>query len=105
MTWTHEQSGLRKPTHGATQVRAVDGEDLEFLGRNPPHPARNIAGVAIPWAYKRIAIGRESCFAFRKLVERTQFYPGEFLFHLLPFGWAENVANHRNCEQRPGNCI
>ena len=35
----HEEPRLREPAHRAAEVRAVDGEDLELLAGDAPHPA------------------------------------------------------------------
>src|SRR6185503_6799897 len=84
---------------------AVNGEDLQLVGGNPPHPARNVAGVAIPGAYKRVAIGCQPGFADGELRHWTECYPRQLLLHLLSPGRAEDVANHRYREQSSGYSI
>ena len=40
VTGAHEQSRLREPAHRASQVSAVDGEDLKLLARAGGAPSR-----------------------------------------------------------------
>src|SRR6266571_1199052 len=98
VTRAHEQSRLRIPPHRTAKMGAVNRKDLQLVGRNPPHPARNVAGIAIPRAHERVAVGCEPGLAFGELRERPKRYPGQFLLHLIAPGRAEDVADHGYCE-------
>src|SRR5207247_2450639 len=58
MTGTEEELRLGLPVHRATQVRAVDVEDLEHLGPAllpAPDPERGVRGLAGPGQRARVA--------------------------------------------------
>ena len=48
MTRAHEQTGLGKPAHRATQVRTVNGKNLELFALDAADPAGDLAGLSIP---------------------------------------------------------
>src|SRR5262249_37423243 len=85
VTRAHQQARLGKPTHRTAKVRAVDGKNLKLVRRNPAEPTRNVAGVAIPRANKRISKSRQPSFTFREFRHRTDRYPGHFVSNHFPF--------------------
>src|SRR5262245_33289844 len=80
-------------------MSTVDRKDLHLFGRNTPHPAGNAPGIAIPRANKRVAIGRQARFAFRKLSERTECYPRQVFLDFLWLRRAEDVTNDWHCKE------
>src|SRR5262249_56270885 len=94
VTWAHEQSRLRIPPDRAAKMRAIDGEDLQFVGRDPPHPTRDVPGVAVPGAHKGGTISRQPGFAFRELRHSPWRYPRQFLLRLLSPSTAAAIARH-----------
>ncbi len=60
----HEELGLCEPAHGAAEMCAVDGEDLELIGLNVAHPAGNIGGFAVGVGPVRVAIVDQPGFSF-----------------------------------------
>jgi hypothetical protein len=75
MARAHEQFRLRKPVDGASHVRAIDGEDLELIVLDMPHPARKIARLAVGWSAIRIAILRQPGFSRRKSLKIPHWNP------------------------------
>ena len=75
MTGTQEEPRLRKPAHRTPQVRAIDGEYLEFVRRDPSNPARCLGRIPIPGAGERIPIGGKTRFSGGKPVETPQGHP------------------------------
>ena len=68
-----EKFRLREPADRATEMRAVDGEDLKLLAGYAAHPAGHLAGLPIPGRRDRIAIVDQACLAFRNsLTGRAQ---------------------------------
>ena len=76
MARAQEQTGLRKPSHRTSQVRAVHGEHLELIRGDVPHPAGGIRGLPVGRDSIRIAKRREACLSFRKLTGPADRYPG-----------------------------
>jgi hypothetical protein len=58
MARTHEQSGLREPTHRTSKVRAIDGEYLEMFALGAAHPAGDICRFTIQRMRNRVTVGR-----------------------------------------------
>src|SRR5262249_47599164 len=77
MTRAHEEPGLRKPTNATAKVRAVDGEDLESLAFDAPHPACRVHGLPVSRHNERIPERSQSGFAFRELTDWPERYPVE----------------------------
>ena len=77
MARAHEQAGLRKPAHGAAQVRAIDGKNLELLSFDAPHPARCFHSFAVGWHHVGIAERGQPRLAFGKIFYWSQWDPGE----------------------------
>src|SRR6266404_1543024 len=75
VTAAHKEARLRKPAHRASQVRTVDGKNLENLIVNVPNPARDVAGLTIPGIDHGIAIRGEPSLAGRKLLQPTEREP------------------------------
>src|SRR5579862_364609 len=48
VTRAHEQAGFGKPAHRTAEVGAIDREDLERVGAQPTHPARDAPGISVP---------------------------------------------------------
>src|ERR1700752_5464573 len=75
MTRAHKQPGLRKPSDGATEMRAVDGKDLELITRDPAHPACRVHGLPVGRHRVGIAKFSEPRLAFGKFVDATKRHP------------------------------
>src|SRR6516165_713782 len=108
MARAHEQVGLRKPAHGTSEMRAIDGEDLEILPVQVSHPARNIGCLAIPGIYMGIPVGSQPGLANRELIQFSETKPrliASFLAatygrHEVPHdGHGQNHAHHAVKEQ------
>src|ERR1700752_5051663 len=72
---THEEIRLREPAHGASEVRAIDGKDLEILTVNVPYPAGNIGRLSVPRSGGRVAERGEARLAGGKLIESAEREP------------------------------
>jgi hypothetical protein len=72
---THEEVGLREPSHRTSQVCAIDGKNLEGLPVQISNPARNICRLSIP----RIGDGIPKCsepgLAYGKLFQSAKREP------------------------------
>src|SRR5260370_135590 len=73
----HEQAGLRKPTHGAAQVRAIDGKNLELLSFDAPHPARCVHGLAVGRRHVGISKRGEARLTLWELADVAERHPGK----------------------------
>src|SRR5262249_1226636 len=91
MTGAHEELGLREPAHGTAEVRAVDGEDLEALPVDAPHPACDFGGGAVPLDAKRVLVLGEPCLSHGEAVHSAQLDPG--LAAAEPPGRREDVPD------------
>src|ERR1017187_2351910 len=69
MTRTHEQPRFLEPANRATQMGAVDGEDLNGIRVDPADPARYLRRVTVPWLTHGVAVNGKPCLAGRELVE------------------------------------
>src|SRR5207253_1845111 len=65
----HEQAGLRKPTHRAAQVRAIDGKNLELFAFDAPHPARCFRSLAVGRRHVGIPESSQARLAFWELAD------------------------------------
>src|SRR5215467_15115243 len=72
---THEELGLREPAHGATQMCAVDGEDLEALRVDTAHPARDLGRVTVPLHAERVLVLGEAGLSHGEAVHSAQLDP------------------------------
>jgi hypothetical protein len=68
MTRAKEQAGLRKPANRATEVGAVDCENLKLICFDMPDPARGIGSLAVRWTNERISERCETGFPLRELI-------------------------------------
>ena len=93
---TDEQPGLREPADGASQVRAIDGENLELVRRDPADPAGSVDGLSVRGHYEGTFKSGESSFAFRKIGDGAEGYPGEIGFAATARDRGKNVADHGN---------
>src|SRR5216683_4858363 len=75
MTRAHEQTGLRKPSDWAAQMRTVNGKNLELIALNPPHPAGRVHRLAIGRHHVRIPEGGQPRLAFWKFADMTERDP------------------------------
>jgi len=48
VAWAHEELGFREPSDRASEMSAIDGEDLERISGQTAHPAWDSCGLAIP---------------------------------------------------------
>ena len=71
-----EQFRLREPADGASEMRAVDGEDLKLFAGYAAHPAGHIAGLPIPGRGDRIPIVDQARLPFRELADGAERNPG-----------------------------
>src|ERR1700688_884188 len=105
MTWAHEETGLREPANRASQMRAIDREDLELIAVDAAHPAGDFRGLAIRWIGVGASISREPCLAFRELDEGakrdTRFAPRALAVHHR----REKVAHDRYSQNADGHAV
>ena len=95
VAWAHEQLGFREPSDRASEMGAIDREDLERITGHTAHPARDSRGFTIPGfpvgvhilAQPRLVLGIVS-----QLAERYPVEPGE------PASRRQNVAENRDRE-------
>jgi hypothetical protein len=66
---------LWKPANRTSEVRAVDGKDLESLIVNVSDPACYISRFAIPGIHDRVSIGGETSLANRELFQPAEGKP------------------------------
>jgi hypothetical protein len=76
MARAHEQTGLREPADGTSEVRTIDCEYLIIFSVHVANPAGDIGGITIPRINYRVAIGGEARFSGRKLIETAESNPG-----------------------------
>ncbi len=72
----HEELRLRKPAHGAAEVRAIDGEDAEFVGAITAHVAGDVVGLAVPGIRGGIFVEGEARFSGGKCSRGSERDPG-----------------------------
>ena len=77
VAWAHEQFGLGEPSHRASEMRAVDREDLELLAGHASHPAWDFGGLAVPGFLERVYILGQARLIFRIVSQRAERYPVE----------------------------
>src|SRR5258708_3995057 len=77
---THEQPRFLEPAHRASEMRAVDGEHLEFFAFDAAHPARDVAGLAVPGLHERVFECREVRIVLGEIADGTERDPGAVLF-------------------------
>src|SRR5439155_8532650 len=94
----HEQMRFFEPANRTAQVRAIYCEYLKRFAILPPHPARNVCRCSIPRTREGITIRCHPRLVFRKVFHRAESDPGLVRLSLAETG--ENVANHRNGEER-----
>src|SRR5215467_8060892 len=99
VTRTHEQTGLREPANRASQMHAVDGKHLKFIGSDIPHPTSRVRCLAIGWRYIWIPKGGEPCLAFRKLADSTQWHPGEIGVPAAARNRGEKKSHDGHCQR------
>src|ERR1700675_1849279 len=76
-------------------MSAVDGEDLELLTCNTPHPAGSVHGLTIGGHYVRIAKSSQPRLALRKLVNATERDPREIAVRAPARNRGKQKANYR----------
>src|ERR1700690_1255084 len=76
-------------------MSAVDGEDLELLACNMPHPAGSVHGLTIGGHYVRIAKISQPRLALRKLVNATERDPREIAVRAAARNRGKQKANYR----------
>ena len=77
VAWAHEQFGFGEPSHRASQMRAVDGEDLELVAGDVSHPAGDFGGLAVPGFLERVYILGQARLIFWIVSQRSERYPVE----------------------------
>src|SRR5262249_2504656 len=92
----HEEPGLREPAHGASEMRAVHGEDLEAICLEAPDPAGDLRRVPVPLDPERILVYREARLALGKFRGRAELDPR--LSPEAPRG-RQDVADHRDADE------
>jgi hypothetical protein len=75
MAWAHEKARVRKPADRASEVSAVDGENLEALSVDISNPTGDVCSLAIGRSYDGIAVRGEARLAGRKLLEPPESNP------------------------------
>src|SRR3954453_14126834 len=76
-------------------MSTVNGEDLELLTCNTPHPAGGVHGLTIGGHYVRIAKSSQPRLALRKLVNATERDPREITVRAPVRNRGKQKANHR----------
>src|SRR5215469_2822809 len=102
MTWAHKEARLRKPANRTSEVRAVDGEDLEFLPVHIANPAGDIGSISIGWIHHRIAISGEASLAGRELFEVAKWNP-RLIASLTSAGHRREEITHNRNGKNSGN--
>src|SRR5271166_980147 len=98
MARTHEQSGLREPAHRASQVGAVDSENLKLLALNAADPTRNAVGLSVGNTRNGIFKLGQPGLAFRELIELTQRDPAFVLPAIAAEDRRNQIADDWHCE-------
>src|ERR1700722_16936910 len=96
MARTHEQTRLRKPTDRTAEVRAVDGEDLELLPCNVPHPAGSVGGCSVGGRHVWIAKRGQPRFALWKIADLPELNPRKISIVAAPRDRREEESNDRH---------
>ena len=86
-------------------MSAVDGEHLEVAARNPPHPARDVRGRAVPGPRERIPIRRHPRLALRERVRLRERDPRERRRHALAAARREQVPDDRRRDEGGGQRV
>ena len=90
----HKELRLRKPSHRAAEMRAVDSEDGVLAWSGHANIRGNLGSVAIPGLGEGIVIANEGCLADRELIRFADIDPAEIL---LAFGHRpQNIRDHWN---------
>src|ERR1700692_762086 len=105
MTWAHEETGLREPANRASQMRAIDREDLELIAVDATHPAGDFRGLAIRWISVGASIGREPRLAFRELAEGSKREPRVASCPPAVHHRKEKVAHDRYSQNGAGHAV
>src|SRR3954453_12647332 len=77
-------------------MSTVNGEDLELLTCNTPHPAGGVHGLTIGGHYVRIAKSSQPRLALRKLVNATERDPREIAVRAPSRDRGKQEANYRH---------
>src|SRR5262249_43734251 len=93
----HEEPRLREPAHRAAEGRAVDREHLELLAADPPPPARDLRGGAVPGPAERIPVRRQARLPLGKAPHHAELDP--LLAHASANG-PQDVPENRDPHQR-----
>ena len=101
---TEEKLRLREPAHRASEMSAVDGEDLKSVAGDAANPAGNFAGLPIPWGGHGIAEVGQAGFALRKIADRAKVDPRVFAGTLLQRG-AQQIAEDGHGQNRTDGAI
>src|SRR5579863_485135 len=96
MTRAHKQARLWEPANGTSEVRAVDGEDLEVLPIHIANPTRDIRGISIGGARHRIEISGKTSLAGRELFEVAKWNPRLVAALASAGNGGEKVTHNRN---------
>src|SRR5271163_3498961 len=99
MARAHEESRLRKPSHGTAQMRAVDREYLEAIAIHVTHPAREIRSFPVRSVRDRIAKSRQARLAGGELIHRTKRNPAFVSGLSAPAHGREEITHDRYGEQ------
>src|SRR6267378_211200 len=73
----HEQTGLRKPTNRAAEMRAINGKNLELIASHTPDPARRVHRLTVRRSHVGILKCCQPRLAFRKFADRSERHPGK----------------------------
>ena len=105
MARAHEESRLRKPSHGATQVRAVDREYLEAIAIDVTHPAREFRSFPVRGVRDGIAISGQARLARGKIINRTKRDPALISGFSSPAHGREEITHDRYGEQNAHRAV
>ncbi len=77
VAWAHEELGFREPSDRASEMGAIDREDLERITGHPAHPARYSRGFTVPGLSVRVYILAQPGLVFRIVSQIPERYPVE----------------------------
>src|ERR1700723_484921 len=98
MAGAHEQTGLREPTHGTAQMRAVDCKNLKLITLDAANPAGRVHGPAIGWHHVGIPESSEARLAFGKFAGAAKRHPGKISVVAAACNRREQESHDRHCD-------
>src|SRR5262245_53235693 len=103
MTRTHEQMRFLEPADRASEVCAVDREDLKLIPVHAPYPARNIGGLSVPGSRVRVLVFRQTRLVLWKTRNWAKRNPRVTCSGCAKAG--EQITEHRHAYEHAGNTV